>query len=426
MRALCVTLIFGSLALSAAAAAVDGPPPPIRWTGDHWTAWNPPPTPSDTTGFHVVQKGDTLWDLAGRNLGNPYLWPQIWEKNAWILDAHWIYPGDPLTLGISVEPLAPGETLTDATLSGADLAEGSTAEEGTLEIGGGAGVPSAYSADSNAGAAPAAPSDADSLIDLGVSSLGTPQALGFDADLACSGFVGEADARAIAKIVGSEHEAYVPALSGKAATSSVTGRWGKASVIKYGLEFGDIVYLDGGESVGLTPGTLYAAIAPSEKVRHPVSGQVVGRLVRSLGLVRVLSAQASSAIGEIVQVCDVIPVGTLLQAYEAEPIPLGRRTTPRPVNDPSSAESLESAPVILLAKDGIVSLGEDHVVFLDQGSAQELTPGDVFTVYRMNRTGMPPVPVGEIAVLSVREQSAVGRIIQSRLPIYVGDRLEKK
>ena len=64
--------------------------------------------------------------------------------------------------------------------------------------------------------------------------------------------------------------------------------------------------------------------------------------------------------------------------------------------------------------------------FLDQGSDQNLTPGDVFTVYRMNRAGMPPVPVGEVAVLSVRPQSAVARIIQSRLPIYVGDRLEKK
>lgn len=417
MRALCVTLIVGSLSLTAAASAVDGPPPPVRWSGDHWTAWNPPPTPSDPTGFHIVQKGDTLWDLAGRHLGNPYLWPQIWEKNAWVLDAHWIYPGDPLELGLTVEPLAPSETLTDAMDAGSDLSPG-------IEVGG--GTPAA-SPDTGSGAAgEASGDDTDSLIELGSGTLGAPQAFGFDADLACSGFVGDEDTKTIAQIVGSEHEVYVPSLSGKAETSSVTGDWGKASVIKYGLEFSDIVYLDGGEAVGLSPGGLYAAIAPSQKVRHPLTGKVIGRFVRSLGLVRVLSTQASSAIGEIVQACDPIPVGTMLQVYEAEPIPLGRRTTPRPVNDPSPADTLTNTPVIVMAKDRVVSLGEDHVVFLDQGSDQNLTPGDVFTVYRMNRAGMPPVPVGEVAVLSVRPQSAVARIIQSRLPIYVGDRLEKK
>jgi len=55
-----------------------------------------PATPADAQQIHVIVKGDTLWALAGKFLGNPYLWPQIWEKNQYILDAHWIYPGDPL------------------------------------------------------------------------------------------------------------------------------------------------------------------------------------------------------------------------------------------------------------------------------------------------------------------------------------------
>jgi len=42
----------------------------------------------------VVREGDTLWDLAGRHLNDPYLWREIWEANrSRIADPNRIYPG---------------------------------------------------------------------------------------------------------------------------------------------------------------------------------------------------------------------------------------------------------------------------------------------------------------------------------------------
>ena len=48
--------------------------------------------------YHIVQSGDTLWDISAYYHGDPYLWPKVWSWNEHVTNPHWIFPGDRIRL----------------------------------------------------------------------------------------------------------------------------------------------------------------------------------------------------------------------------------------------------------------------------------------------------------------------------------------
>ncbi len=55
---------------------------------------------ADSPREYEVVKGDTLWDISGKFLHDPYQWPSIWKQNPQIANPHLIYPGDLIRLSV--------------------------------------------------------------------------------------------------------------------------------------------------------------------------------------------------------------------------------------------------------------------------------------------------------------------------------------
>jgi len=84
--------------------------------------------------FHVVKKGDTLWDISQNYYDNPREWPRLWSMNPQLENPHWIYPGDQLrtAAGGPATPAAGGPSEDNSAGSGGFVGRERSVPGGTI------------------------------------------------------------------------------------------------------------------------------------------------------------------------------------------------------------------------------------------------------------------------------------------------------
>ncbi len=95
MRTVTCRLALTALAVALSAMTLGAQGPPVDTAR----------APAAGTVLHTVRRGDTLYDIARRYLGNPLRWPELFRANsAVVANANLIYPGQRLTVGADGKP----------------------------------------------------------------------------------------------------------------------------------------------------------------------------------------------------------------------------------------------------------------------------------------------------------------------------------
>ena len=223
----------------------------------------------EAEGKYTIKSGDTLWDISSKFLKDPFLWPKLWQRNPYITNPHWIYPGNPIRLSTMEE--GKKEEPKKAEVEKIPIGEVKKVEPLLIEK-----IPEVIAETKPIeGKIPVSPEGRS------------------------AGFMSDLDYRGIGIIL--------------------QNREGKVLMAE-----NDIVYLTFKPSKSSKPtepiliGNKYTIFRPSEIIRHPVTGQKVGRKYNITGNIQIIDEHGSFYTAKIIEAFESILIGDLVRHYVVE------------------------------------------------------------------------------------------------------------
>lgn len=425
-RSLLIAFTFAALAPFAAAQAQDGTPAPASGPAEAQ-----PAEPAESTGApagapddkvanakaqasataagldsYTIQRGDTLWDICARMLGDPFFWPKLWTFNQYITNPHWIYPGNVLSFREGTETTPPQFEVTKPdAVSTADPVPGTQ----TTEI-------------------------------AAVQSTPVPTPVPVQAENIQEGFQASAETASVAQPVAAP-EAMI-ALSaplndqqsfevnlrqeGFIADSQVAplGSVYKSDNPRDNLAQFDDIYLRITDASQMQVGKRFTVYRTLHRVKHPKTHNYVGFLVKILAQCEVIAVNGEIATAHIGTSYDAIRRGDPITEYVS---------VLKQVNLAPNGSQLDGT-IIETMVDGTTIMGSGDVIYVDKGQNDGLKIGNTLDVvrtgdgldliqYGYNDRTLPPQIIARLVIVGTREKTATAVIIGANDAVLVGDRV---
>ncbi len=361
-------------------------------TADQGLGTVPPP---DT---YTVRPGDTLWDLSGRFLNNPWYWPKVWSFNPDITNPHWIEPGNVLKFYPSQD-------------------EAPTRVEPVATTGGGAAVPEASEE-------PVEGEPPRELEDLSRADMKAPAPVEEQDEVAV---VGPYKVGYVApKTIMIRRDSFVTPTQVEESGSIIA-----AFEEKLMLSTSDRAYATFKGEPPSKLGETYLVYETVRPIQHPISGDLVGYQTRVLGTAVVVARDPKAVTIVITGSLAPIERGALLGPWTEKPF--------RPVKARAATKDLDGF-IVGTRQEVLTQIAEQGVVFIDKGLVDGVEEGNVFKVMRSgdpyglpltkeqlsppNDPSLPPEVLGELMVIDVKETTSTALVMKSRRELLIGDVVE--
>ncbi len=380
---------------------------------------------------YIIQRGDTLWDLAQQFYHNPWLWPRLWEANPYIENPHLIFPGKPL----AVPKILPGPPPAIKTAQAAPVSTTAPVPS-AAPVSTTAPVPSAAPAPSTAPSMkylrpatgvtvpppveqvakplpgeripqvppspqikqPTMPQQVNTLPEeieeptIQTIVLPQPKPIHYFVRIGSEGFISKYELRSYGKITASDSE-------------------------KVLYSQGDYVYINMGESAGVISGDKFTVFEVQSPVYSPRYKRKIGYLVRVKGFLEVKEVYKDISKALIIQSFDAIMIGDSINPYERFPHHIEVKKS-----------EANAKGYIIGIMDNKDAAGEGDIVYCDIGKKDGVEIGNVVEIYEPAREvydptkgikeHIPPLLVGKAVMLSTQEGTSVGLIFRSYREIY--------
>ena len=365
-----------------------------------------PGTPEEYT----IVKGDTLWDLSQKFLSNPWYWPKIWSLNPSIENPHWIYPGNKLRI-VPGEGGAQAPAQVQAEEPGIDAEALNSPEE----------VPAGASWETSV-----TTSQTPDLEVVKQSSRETRAALN---TVSVSG-----------KLAFSPPSVLTVRTSGLVTPEEMrdAGTLEASFEEKQMLATFDTAYARFRHEVPAQVGDKLLLFRPEGPIVHPVSGRILARQTKTVGVAKVLSIQGTQATVQIERTFEEVERGDFVRPWVTQE----KRIAPRPNGSDVIGRIVQNV------NPGLSTYGEYQEVFIDRGVQEGVEEGNTFAVLRQGdglndtfvtksytagtqgaraaKVAVPEESVGMLLVVDAREHLSTAVVIKSIRELKAGDLVEMR
>ena len=174
----------------------------------------------------------------------------------------------------------------------------------------------------------------------------------------------------------------------------------------------DLLVIGGGTAAGVELGQQFFV-----RRANSMGGGREPRGSRTLGWVRVVAVNETTAIALVAHACGGIVIGDHLEPF-VEPVVSADFEKDETPGQPD----FSNLGHILLGNEERNTVGNRDFVLIDWGQAQGLTAGARFAIYRdVGLNGLPLTAIGEGIVVSTSHAMALIRITRARDAVYAGD-----